>query len=61
MSIQPERPMLMMMRELLRKMECSAGSHAPVADLKWILELRIDAHGKRTTTGYDFFQQVNET
>jgi len=41
MSIQPERPMLMMLRELLRKMECPAGSNAPAADLKRILQRRI--------------------
>ena len=41
MSIQPERPMLMMLRELLRKMECPAGPNAPAADLKRILQRRI--------------------
>jgi hypothetical protein len=41
MSIQPGRPMLTVLREMLRKLECAANSQAPAADLKRILERRI--------------------
>jgi hypothetical protein len=41
MSLQPDRPMLMVLREMLRKLECTAASRASGADLKRILERRI--------------------
>jgi hypothetical protein len=41
MSLQPGRPMLMVLREMLRKLECTAASRTSGADLKRILERRI--------------------
>lgn len=41
MSIQPGRPMLTALREMLRKLDCSADSQVPGIDLKLILERRI--------------------
>jgi hypothetical protein len=41
MSIQPGRPMLTLLRDMLRKLECPADSQATAGDLKRILEQRI--------------------
>jgi hypothetical protein len=41
MSLQPDRPMLMALREMLRRLECRVESRASGTDLKGILERRI--------------------